>query len=191
MRRGATGSWLVLALLLAGCGSAPPIPAERHYRLPPPTARHPLVPPPRIERVRAPGPLRERPLLWSDDDRGLVLQQQHYHSWLAPPPELVRRHLVLCLGGEGVDAGGADTAWRLRLELERFERVLVGDGAMVAVALTATGSLGERRLERRYSQQLPVVGREVAAAVPVFAAALDAICGELAGDLEAASAFVR
>lgn len=185
MRGAGAFGCVVVAALLAACGSAPPIPAERYYRLPPPAARHRLTPPPRLERVEAPGPLRERPLLYSDDERGLVLQQQHYHAWLAPPPELVRRHLQACLGADVAVDPASDGAggWRLRVRLERFERVLAGDRASVAVVVAVSARNGEQRLVRRYAHLLPVDGPGVAAAVPVFAAALDTTCGELAADL--------
>jgi ABC-type uncharacterized transport system auxiliary subunit len=130
---------LVAQLLLSGCGTAPPVPSDRFYRLstvqiPPPggTARIETL---AIHALRAESLYAERAMVFTDERNPRQLRQYHYHLWLYPPSQLVHDHLAASLS-EAISitpAGQAKLA--LQGRILRFDRILGAERDHAAVTL--------------------------------------------------------
>jgi uncharacterized lipoprotein YmbA len=202
VRRGPALAAAALALALGAC-AAPPVPEDRWYRLDlgmqPAAARGPALP--GMLAVALPvadGIHRERAIVYSTEPGGRVLEQYHYHHWVAPPPDLVQAALVTWLRGAGVAPevmGGIappPDAWVLSTRLERFERLVGEDGAVeVAVALGAflrAPQAGHPRHLADYQVRRRAAGPSMVATVRAFEDALQAVAARLAADLAAVAA---
>ncbi|MDX1571086.1 MAG: hypothetical protein R3200_11415, partial [Xanthomonadales bacterium] len=96
----------LMLLVLAGCGSAPPVPEDHHYRLvraelpnrrETPAITGPLL----VELPEAVGVRQNRPLLYSQPPH-IAFQQYHFHHWEDSPPRMLQRRLRWALDAAGV-----------------------------------------------------------------------------------------
>jgi ABC-type uncharacterized transport system auxiliary subunit len=191
------GFLLVLGLLLAGCGSAPPAPEERYYRLamsqPPLTIGQPL-----LSGVLLVGSLDsstlhlERTILYTDAAQPDELLRYHYHSWIDTPPRLVQSFLEHYLRQRQladtvmIDDAHSDWSYLLQGRLGHFERVLDGEGSRVEVAMTLTLFVKDSNrpmLIRDYHVRQPVAGDSINATVAAFALATERLADSFYADL--------
>lgn len=188
---------LLSLLLLAGCGGMTRVPEDSFYRLviaaPPPL--HP-APPALTQGLRVQGgvaaPLyRDRALLYSEPASAARLQRYHYHYWVDSPPQFVQRGLADYLRAAGVAApvllpeDAADAAYRLRVDIERFEHVRGTANGRVDVALRATLSTRERGVlwQELLQADAVVTGTEFTAVTAAYEQALAALYGRIAARL--------
>jgi len=169
---------LALAMALAACGSAPPAPTDRYYRLQPVSVA-PLGQAIAVQPLRAESLYGERPLVYGDESNPRQLRQYHYHLWLYAPGQLVRDHLVASLALRSGDGGV-----RLDGRVLRFDRLLDGQRskAVLALELRLTRS-GKILLEKTYAAEQVAVDSSIAAHVAAIEQALALIYGELRKDL--------
>lgn len=178
---------LVLAML-AGCGSAPPAPTDRFYRLqaeaPPASHSGAGVD---IRSIRADSLYAERPIVFVRADDPRQLQQYHYHLWLHPPAQTVREHLRTSLGN-----GVGRKALALDIRVVNFERVLDGKAsqAQAGLEVTLSGAAGVL-LEKRYRATQPATDESFSAFAAAMETALKRIYGELLQDLDGIEAKTR
>lgn len=178
---------LTLALL-AGCGSAPPAPTDRFYRL-----QAEALPAGRIgtgveiRSIRADSLYAERPIVFARADDLRQLQQYHYHLWLHPPAQTVREHLRTSLANDG----GRKTL-ALDIRIVNFERVLDGKAsqAQAGLEVTVSGAAGVL-LEKRYRAAQPAADESFSAFAAAMETALKRIYGELLQDLDGVAAKLR
>jgi len=95
--RGLVG--LALALIVAGCAAAPPVPEDNFYRLQAiyaGTATNGKLLPGNVEvdRFVADGLTSERPIVYSDSTSPNQVKAYHYHFWIKPPTVMLRDELV-------------------------------------------------------------------------------------------------
>ncbi len=93
---------LSFCLLLAACGSVPPAPVDRFYRLQPvsvSSASKVLPGAVAVQTFRADSLYAERPIIHAEETSLRQLRQYHYHLWLYPPAQMVQGHFVSSLGG--------------------------------------------------------------------------------------------
>jgi len=132
-------AWLiVLSLLLGGCGSLPPVPTDRFYRLQPLGVSHAakvLSGVVDVQDFRADSLYAERPIIYSEEGNLRLLRQYHYHLWLYPPAQMVRSHFVASLGGALDLSGGRAAPNVLNGRVANFERVVSGKNSKAVVAL--------------------------------------------------------
>lgn len=171
-------------LVLAGCGSAPPAPADRFYRLQTPAPvqlREAVV----LRSVRAESLYAERPIVFVRSDDPRQLRQYHYHLWLYPPAQAVREHLAAGVGN-GADKSGV----QLDVRIAAFERVLDGGASKAHAALdvTATSAAGALLFEKRFQATQAANDESFSAFAGAMEQALQRIYGELAQDLSGARA---
>ena len=195
-----TRTWRLAAaalgsLLLAGCMSAPPVPDDHFYRLPP--AQVTALPAPlfkgvlAVDRPRSDDLHGERAMLFVRAERPLELNRYHYYFWVDTPPHLIQEQLRLTLQSAGVAArvvradGGPAPDVVLRSRLVRFERVLRKGGAYASVALefSVARANGEPGWSKAYADVEPAQGDDVHATVQAFGVALQRIYGRLLHDL--------
>jgi cholesterol transport system auxiliary component len=92
---------LVAAVLLAACGSAPPVPEDQFYRLrvtPAPSPGQKLLPGTvEIDRFVADGLTAGRPIVYSESGKPYQVREYHYHFWTQPPTVMLRDELVAFL----------------------------------------------------------------------------------------------
>lgn len=133
-------------VLLAGCGSAPPIPSNSFYRLdiaaPATRLEAPLLNGILSVQVGAAIPLyRDRALLHSEPGAAGTLQRYHYHYWIDTPPHLLQISLADYLRSLGVapvvvmPEDGVEEQYRLRLDIDRFEHQRGPGGGLVSVGV--------------------------------------------------------
>ncbi|MDA0998524.1 MAG: ABC-type transport auxiliary lipoprotein family protein, partial [Proteobacteria bacterium] len=107
---GRASSVISAALLLAvltGCGSAPPVPEDKYYRLQAVLAAAPLQQPKfngtlEVERFSADGLTAGRPIVYSAQNDPSGLQEYHYHFWTQPPTVMLRDEIVTYLRAANV-----------------------------------------------------------------------------------------
>lgn len=170
--------------ILAGCGSAPPAPTDRFYRLQvaPTGSTGPGID---VRQVRAESLYAERPIVFVRADDPRQLRQYHYHLWLYPPAQTVRDQLRASLG-TGTGTGKATMA--LDARITAFERVLDGAGsrAQLAIEVTVSGEKGVL-LEKRY-QASQAAGDDSFSA---FAAAMEAALKQVSAEIRQDTAALR
>lgn len=193
-----TGLIAALALLLSACGGAVSVPEFNYYRLGP-----------RVQIERAAGPVTpmaivvdsvvgegvhgEQPLAYSTDPAGLRLRQYHYHLWSDPPGRLLQRRLIATLREAGLShlvtdrLAGERRVLRVRGLLEAFERVRGTDEqwrvrVSLQLRVDSPDSL-EPLLLVPYSMEKLAESGSIQASVRAFAAAVDEIYGDFAGEL--------
>lgn len=174
----------VSLIALAGCGSAPPAPVDRFYRLQPPNMAQPqgkAV----LRSVRADSLYAERPIVFVRADDPRQLRQYHYHLWLYPPAQAVREHLSSSLG-----SGTDREAIQLDVRIAAFERVVDGSSgkAHAALDITATNSSGAKLFEKRLQATQAASDDSFSAFTAAMELALQRIYGELAQELAGAKA---
>lgn len=158
------------AALLAACGSAPPAPSDRFYRLQ--VSAPPLAKTVGVRSVRADSLYAERPIVFTHADDSRQLRQYHYHLWLYPPARMVQDHLQAALGGTAV----RDAVRFIDVRITHFERVLDDRHGRALAGLEVAFS------DARGMQDVRHYRAEVAAADgswPAFAAAMETALGEI------------
>jgi ABC-type uncharacterized transport system auxiliary subunit len=176
-----------LAITLAGCGSAPPAPADRFYRLQPTSVGgNSAVPKHTLRSVRADSLYAERPIIHVRSDDPRQLRQYHYHLWLYPPADTVRDFLSASLGS------GREGGILLDVRIAGFERVLDGKASFAQAELQVVASgPGGIVLERRYAAREAAGDDSFSAFAAAMESALRRISGELARDLAQGAGSVR
>jgi ABC-type uncharacterized transport system auxiliary subunit len=177
---------LALGLLLGGCGSAPPAPVDRFYRLQasvlPAAASLPATL--EVRNVRGDSLYAERPIVFSDASDARQLRQYHYHLWLYPPAQLVRDHFRASLAGAAAPASVGKPALHLDIRIVGFERVLNGKAGAAQAVLEVSVFSGERLLlGKRYSSTQIATDESFSAFSAAMELALNQIYGEILGDI--------
>jgi len=188
---------ITIVLLLAGCGTAQPVPRDNFYRLVSVQAggaglagrlTNGNI---SVATFQSSGLHSERPIVYSSDKQGMVLQQYHYHYWVESPQQLLQNSLIAYLRNAGAASlvasdRGLSADVRIRGTITRFERVFSGEQSHVAVGIELevqkAGGSGPVLL-KEYAEDVPVSGSGVDKAVESFSRAVDAIYGQLLADL--------
>ena len=172
-------------LTLAGCGSVPPAPVDRFYRLQPVVLDLPakaLAGGVALQPFRADSLYAERPLVYGDEANPRQLRQYHYHLWFYAPAQLVQDHLAASLG-KLVDPAGKENASRLEGRILRFDRMLAGKSSKAVVALELRLMKGNKLiLGKTYTAERMAADESVAAHVVAVEEALAAIYAEFLKD---------
>ncbi len=193
-------SLTALCLLLTGCASTGTTPEDHYYRLTlPDTVRSLEVPVIRgvltVDRVKASGILRERALLYSLDSSPEELKQYRYHHWIGTPPNMIREQLIAYLRKSNIAghvAGEQTTAEadiRLRIKLQKFERILSdeGDDARVNLKLEVEVA-SDKRVQpimiKSYDIVKPASDKSMLASVRAMNMGLQEIYDQLLADLQ-------
>jgi len=196
----ARGLAAVVALLLAGCSAARPLPEDVYYRLQlaPPAQRFDA---PRVaglvvvDRPNAASVYTSRNLAYSDSPPHLHLSHYHYHHWVDPPPQLLQQELADYLRSANLaqsvatEAGRVVPAWRISGNVRRFERQKTESGWQVAVALELRAEPGDRKrtpLMQQYETTLAVQGDGIEDTVKAFSKATGGLFDRFLADLGAA-----
>jgi ABC-type uncharacterized transport system auxiliary subunit len=170
---------LVLGLLLAGCGSVPPAPVDRFYRLQPVLVSSAEKLPSgaiTVQPFRADSLYAERPIIYSDAASASELRQYHYHLWLYPPAQLVREHFVTSLGGALDLSGESNAANTLEGRVVGFERALSGKSSKAVVAIELRLQAGGKTvLNKTYQAEQPAGDESLGA----FAVAMEQALGKI------------
>lgn len=166
-------------LLLTGCGSNPPAPSDRFYRLQA-DVMEPLAPV-RIDvrSVRADSLYAERPIVFVSADDPRQLRQYHYHLWLYPPAQSVREHMRASLGRVDVKA-----PLSAEVRITGFERVVDGKTSLARAALdiSVSGTTGTL-LEKRYQATRSAADDSFSSFTAAMEKALQQIYAELLRDI--------
>jgi len=90
---------LVLALIVTGCATAPPVPEDNFYRLQAiyagtSTSGKLLPGTVEVDRFVADGLTSERPIVYSDSANPNQMKAYHYHFWIKPSTVMLRDELV-------------------------------------------------------------------------------------------------
>lgn len=185
-------SLIALCLALAACGSVPPAPADRFYRLQPASVSAPggaLPGPIAVRPLRADSLYAERPLVFSEEGNPRQLRQYHYHLWLYAPAQMVHDHLTASLGGVLDFAAGGRPPHALDGRIVRFERVLDGRHGKAAAALELRLSAGGKTvLAKTYRAEQAAGDASFPAFVIAMEQALGKIYAEFLGDVSALGA---
>jgi ABC-type uncharacterized transport system auxiliary subunit len=188
---------LMLALLVTACGSVPPAPEDRYYRLSAVTDTGPgqgqaLPDILAIGSVDSAAVYSERAVVYSESGQPNKLKHYNYHFWADPPPSLIRDHLAQYLRNSQaapvvvVDKGEAEWKYLLVSRLRRFERVMNVIGSRVVVEMEfRLLQRGGRQplLIQDYSAEVGVSGGSVNAAAEAFGEALGEIYQKLLADM--------
>ena len=188
---------LGIALLLTGCGSAPPVPENRFYRLPvenPAALGAPLVPGVlAVGTIQSDGLHGERPVLYAETGSAAELMQYHYHAWADAPPLLVQENLLLHLRRAGaarlavIDDARTDWDHRTFGRLRRFERLLGEKGRSKVVTELELGLEARDGLQplllKDYRVEEPVHGDSLDATAQAFSRALGRLFRTFTDDL--------
>lgn len=180
---------LSLGLTLAGCGSVPPTPVDRFYRLQP-VAVAPAKPLPAAVSVQpfsADSLYAERPVVYSDEANLRQLRQYHYHLWLYAPAQAVREHLLTSLGGALQLVAAEPAPYSLEGRVLRFERVVGGKNKAVAALHLRLTAAGKTLLDKTYQAEQAAEGESMSAFVAAMEQTLAKIYAEFLRDAEAAS----
>lgn len=192
------GLVVLSVILLAACGTPPPVPDDHYYRLETRAAGSRFDQPVfdgvlLVERPAAAGVRRGRKMLYSDDPGHLRFQQYHYHHWEDAVPHLLHRWLDQWLEASGVasevkDRPHGQADYRLQTRIARFERLIDGGRYAAAVSLEfillPAGS-NAPLLRETLAVVEPADGNSVEATVRAFGRALDQVADQLSDRLAA------
>lgn len=188
---------MVIALLLAACGQAPPVPTDHYYRLTPlaeSADRKNLTEDAiSIEDFIAEGLYNDRAVLYSNDEHASELQQHHYYFWYTSPPHMLRDYLLLMLRAANVaplvmDKGAGDHP-RISGKLMEFERRNSGEKSTVNVALELRVDDPDTELPlllKQYRTSETINNNDMDAVVTGFNIAVDRVYREFIEDLASA-----
>jgi ABC-type uncharacterized transport system auxiliary subunit len=129
----------MLSILLAACGTAPPVPSDRYYRLS--TARVTAPDDARptealtVHALRAESLYAERAMVFTDARNPRELRQYHYRLWLYPPSQLVQDHLIASLANAVNIAPAGQARLALQGRILRFDQILGAERSHAAVTL--------------------------------------------------------
>ena len=178
---------LVAFLVIGSCASAPPVPADKFYRLPDPVN---ISPGPaltdgviRVERFEADGVHGERAVVFSDDGQGVSLQQHHYHFWADAPPLMLQHQLISYLRAAGaadivVHKPSSEAALIVSGRIKRFERDLSGSAAVARIVLELSIEANDARvplLIKDYEASVTAASDTLPASVTAFAQGISEI----------------
>ena len=182
-----TALFLSIVLLLAACGSVPPAPIDRFYRLQPvsvsPATR--LLPGAvLVQPFRADSLYAERPVIYSEETSARQLRQYHYHLWLYPPAQLVHEHLTGSLG-RALDLTGGNSAPNvLDGRIVSFERAVSGKRSKAVVALELRLQAGDKTLlSKTYQAEQSAADESLGAFAVAMEQALGKIYAEFLADV--------
>jgi len=189
-----------LCLLLTGCASTGTTPEDHYYRLTLPDTVQSLEVPAiqgvlTVDRIRASGILRERALLYSLESSPEELKQYRYHHWTGTPPNMIREQLIAYLRQSNIAghvAGEQTTAAadiRLRIKLQKFERILSdeGDDARVNLKLEVEVASDKRVrpvMIKSYDIVKPASDKSMLTSVRAMNEGLQEIYDQLLADLQ-------
>lgn len=178
---------LILTFLLAGCGSVPPAPIDRFYRLQPvavAAVSRALPGAIAVQPFRADSLYAERPIIYSEATSSRQLRQYHYHLWLYPPAQLVREHLLGSLGSALDLAGAANAPTVLDGRIVGFERTVSGKSSKAVVALELRLQAGGKTLlGKTYRAEQSAADESLEAFAVAMEQALGKIYAEFLADL--------
>lgn len=168
-----------LAALLTACGSAPPAPSDRFYRLQAELQRPTQAV--TVRSVRADSLYAERAIVFVREDDPRQLRQYHYHLWLYPPAQTVQEHLRTGFGS--VPTG--DASFSLDARVTHFERVLDGRNsrALAGLAVTIADARGAVS-EKRYRAEVAATDDSYSSFAMAMEKALGNIYRELGTDID-------
>lgn len=178
---------VTFCLLLTACGSVPPAPTDRYYRLQPvsvaPVGKT-LAGAIYVHPFRADSLYAERPIVYSEEASLRQLRQYHYHLWLYPPAQLVQNHLAASLGKTLDLSGSSNSSNGLEGRLVDFERVLSGKAskAVVTLELRLIAS-GKQGLSKTYHAEQVAADETMGAFVVATEQALSRIYADFLTDL--------
>ncbi len=187
----------LIALLVAGCSSAPPVPADHYYRISLEQAPARLVAPLldgvlQVQRFDAGALLGNRPLVYESGAKPHELQTYNYHYWVDAPAAMLQGQMVDYLRDAGVARQVVTPElrihpdYRLSGRIKRLEQVTGSrPRAVVALELVVTDADGKVRLLKDYQRSVAASGPGVAAAVEAINSATAAIYAQFLHDLEA------
>lgn len=192
---------LFLSLLLVACGSQPPVPEDRFYRLPDVQSgenirlsgfslNKKVV----LERLDTEGLYQERAILYVDDNNPLELRRYHYHHWVNSPVNIVSEHLLSYLrsvlpAGEVSRYNAMQNKrkdYQIGGKLVRFERVLNNGNpqAEVALELWVGADQNPRMLVNEYSASVFAQDGTMHATAIAFGKALEETYANFLQDLK-------
>lgn len=199
----ASGLFIFIIAVLVACGSQPPVPDDRFYRLPDAqSTEHKNHKLPEfllnkavaIERLETEGLYRERAILYIDKQHPLTLRRYHYHHWVNSPVNIVSEHLLSYLRSalpladvSRYTAGQSpDQGIRIGGNLVRFERILNDDRpeATVALELWVGKNKGSYRFSNQYSASVQASDSSMHATAIAFGRALEKIYARFMQDLK-------
>ncbi|MGE5384578.1 MAG: ABC-type transport auxiliary lipoprotein family protein [Betaproteobacteria bacterium] len=173
-------------LTLAGCGSVPPAPVDRFYRLQPaaPATTGKVLPGAvAVLPFTADSLFAERPLVYGEETNPRQLRQYHYHLWLYAPPQAVREHLLASLGNALEFTGTEPAPYTLEGRVVRFERIVGAQGGKAAASLQLRLHAGGKVvLDRTYQAEQPAAGDSMSAFVAAMEQALAKIYADFLKD---------
>jgi len=176
-----------LGLLLAACGSVPPLPVDHFYRLRPvsvPVAPEALPGAIAVQPFRADSLYAERAIVYCDAADPRQLRQYHYQLWLYPPAQMTHEHFTAS-AGQALDlSGGSATGKVLDGRIVAFERVLSGKTSKAVVALELRLLAGGKLLlNKTYQAEQAADDESLSAFAAAMEAALSRIYAEFIADL--------
>lgn len=186
---------ILFLMILTACGSAPPVPTDKFYRL--------TLPAQVTEKQRvtegvihvgnfiAEGLYNERALLYTDDQHGMRLLQHHYHFWLTSPPRMLREHMVEFLRESGsasmvITDSSRGEGFRISGKVLEFEIQTTGDLATANVALELRVDVAGEDLPRfiqQYRLKEDISGSSMTDTVAGFNSAVYKIYSEFVADI--------
>lgn len=181
---------------LAACGSAPPVPEDRYYRLQAvyagsPSAGKILSGTVEIDRFVADGLTSERPVVYSEAGKPNEVKAYHYHFWIKPPTVMLRDELVSFLREARVADAVVTPAMRVQADYVLTGKIKHLEQVTGAAARTLLEiELGLRRPSdgkllflKSYRQENASGGKGVGAAVDSLNTALSIIYADFLRDL--------
>jgi len=182
---------LSFCLLFAACGSVPPAPGDRYYRLQPvsvSSAGKALPGAVAVQTFRADSLYAERPIIHAEESSLRQLRQYHYHLWLYPPAQMVQGHFVSSLGGALDLSGGSNAPFVVDGRVLGFERVLSGKNSKAVVELELRLLAGGKTLLNRTYQAEQVAKDD---SLDAFAVAMEQALAKIYAEFLAALAHPR
>ncbi len=185
-----------LFLLLAGCGSAPPLPRDRYYALEPDIGDQPRATPVaavlQVNDLAARGFLGGRQILYRTLEQPLVVERYDLYLWDEPVPRALAAALTRAIRDTGrfrhvlIPADRAQADLLLGGEVARFEhRPTDCPPRVVAKLNLSLVKAGDRRSlwTRQYSAEEPVGADTPQAMAQAFNRLTARMAGEIVRDL--------
>ena len=188
---------IVFLGILQGCATSQSIPADKFYRLSIAAKSHsdynpaPINGALSISRFSTDALHAERPILYSNDSSGLVLNQYHYHHWIDSPANMIQEQMVRYFKDSGASGNVYTTGtthdydFLLKGKVFRFERV-IGASSRVDIEIEINFLKKEKQeliLSRRYKKEIPVNGDSMHEAVVNFNSGLSEIFDSILKDI--------
>lgn len=184
-------------VMLAGCGSAPPVPTDSFYRLTLPQdigkqrISENVI---HVGNFIGEGLYNERAILYTDDQHSRKIIQHHYHFWITSPPRMLREHMVAFLRESDsapmviTDSSKGD-GLRISGKVLDFEKQTAGKVITANVALELRVDIAGEDLPRfikQYRLKEPVNGNSMTDVVESFNSAVFKIYSEFTADIHSA-----